>query len=460
MEPKGRKPKIAANILWETMLSATDELLVVVDKEGYIEVISKAYAEFLGIDPKTAAGRHVRDVIENTRMDIVIQTGKAELSEFQEIKGHRMIASRIPIVKDGETVGALGRVLFRNAEDLRALYERMRAMERELNSYKKAYGKINAARYNINDIVGNCAVMTGLKEAAKRVAKTNSSVLILGESGTGKELFAHSIHQASPRKNAPFITVNCGTLPEDLIESELFGYEGGSFTGAKREGKQGMFQAAEGGTIFLDEIGDLPLPMQVKLLRVLQEREIQRIGSNVREPVNVRVLAATNRDLYQMVREGKFRSDLYYRLNVVTLYIPALRERREDIPLLAKALVEKFAKREGVAVEGVTKAAMDCLTSYDWAGNVREMENALERAINFVGKDRWIQVEHLPVYITKVRPETYQRSGDLKEVVAEAERQAIVDTLLQCRNSKSEAAKKLGVCRTTLYEKMLKYGIT
>lgn len=460
MEPKGRKPKIAANILWETMLSATDELLVVVDKEGYIEVISKAYAEFLGIDPKTAAGRHVRDVIENTRMDIVIQTGKAELSEFQEIKGHRMIASRIPIVKDGETVGALGRVLFRNAEDLRALYERMRAMERELNSYKKAYGKINAARYNINDIVGNCAVMTGLKEAAKRVAKTNSSVLILGESGTGKELFAHSIHQASPRKNAPFITVNCGTLPEDLIESELFGYEGGSFTGAKREGKQGMFQAAEGGTIFLDEIGDLPLPMQVKLLRVLQEREIQRIGSNVREPVNVRVLAATNRDLYQMVREGKFRSDLYYRLNVVTLYIPALRERREDIPLLAKALVEKFAKREGVAVEGVTKAAMDCLTSYDWAGNVREMENALERAINFVGKDRWIQVEHLPVYITKARPETYQRGGDLKEVVAEAERQAIVDTLLQCRNSKSEAAKKLGVCRTTLYEKMLKYGIT
>ena len=294
MEPKDWKVKIAPDILWETMLSATDELLVVVDKEGYIEVISNAYAEILNIDPKKGAAQHVRDVIENTRMDVVIKTGQAELSEFQEIKGHRMIASRIPIVKDGKTVGALGRVLFRNAEDLRALYERMSAMERELNSYKKAYGKINTARYNINDIVGNCTAMMSLKEAAKKVAKTNSSVLILGESGTGKELFAHSIHQASPRKNAPFITVNCGTLPEDLIESELFGYEGGSFTGAKREGKQGLFQAAEGGTVFLDEIGDLPLPMQVKLLRVLQEKEIQRIGSNVREPVNVRVLAATN----------------------------------------------------------------------------------------------------------------------------------------------------------------------
>lgn len=459
MEPKSQKTKIAADILWKTMLSATDELLVVVDKEGYIEVISKAYAEFLGVDPETAAGQHVRDVIENTRMDIVIKTGKAELSEFQEIKGHRMIASRIPIVRDGETVGALGRVLFRNAEDLRTLYERMRAMERELNSYKKAYGKINFARYNINDIVGDSALMTGLKEVAKKVAKTNSSVLILGESGTGKELFAHSIHQASPRKNAPFITVNCGTLPADLIESELFGYEGGSFTGAKREGKQGMFQAAEGGTIFLDEIGDLPLSMQVKLLRVLQEKEIQRIGSNVREQVNVRVLAATSRNLNEMIREEKFRPDLFYRLNVVTLSIPALRERREDIPLLAEALVQKFATREGVAVEGITRPAMDCLTSYDWAGNVREMENALERAINFLGEDRWIKVEHLPGYITKMRPETYQKSGDLKEVVAEAERRAIVDTLLQCRYSKCETAKRLGISRTTLYDKMVKYGI-
>ncbi len=460
MEAKDRKPKIAADILWETMLSATDELLVVVNKEGHIEALSSAYAEFLNVDQKKVVGLHVRDVIENTRMDVVIQTGVAELGEFQSIKGRKMIASRIPIVKDGKIIGAFGRVLFRNTEDLRTLYEKMNAMERELNSYKKAYGKINAARYNINDIVGNCTVMLGLKEAAKKVAKTNSSVLILGESGTGKELFAHSIHQASPRKNAPFITVNCGTLPEDLIESELFGYEGGSFTGAKREGKQGLFQAAEGGTIFLDEIGDLPLSMQVKLLRVLQEKEVQRIGSNVREPVNVRVLAATNRDLYEMVREGKFRPDLYYRLNVVTLYIPALRERREDIPLLAKTLVEKFSKREGVAVEGITKAAMDCLTSYDWQGNVREMENALERAINFVGKDRWIQVEHLPVSITGAHPGTYQKGGDLKEIVAEAERQAIVDTLLQCRNSKSTAAKKLGISRTTLYEKMLKYGIT
>lgn len=459
MEEKGRRPEIAADILWETMLSATDELLVVVNKDGRIEALSRAYGEFLNVDPKKAVGLHVREVIENTRMDTVVHTGVAELGQFQSIQGRNMIASRTPIVKDGAIIGAFGRVLFRNTEDLRALYEKMSAMERELNSYKKAYGKINAARYSINDIVGSCAVMQGLKEATKKVAKTNSSVLILGESGTGKELFAHAVHQASTRRSGPFVTVNCAALPESLIESELFGYEGGSFTGAKREGKQGLFQAAEGGTVFLDEIGELPFSMQVKLLRVLQEKEVQRIGSNVREPVNVRILAATNRDLQEMVREGKFRSDLYYRLNVVTLYIPPLRERREDIPILAKVLTEKFARREGVAVEGISKAAMECLSSYGWRGNVREMENALERAINFVGKDRQIQVEHLPVSITGSRTEMFPKCCDLKETVAEAERQAIVNALLQCRNSKSAAAKKLGISRTTLYEKMLKHGM-
>lgn len=205
----------------------------------------------------------------------------------------------------------------------------------------------------------------------------------MGESGTGKELFAHSIHAGSMRRKAPFVCVNCGSIPEQLIESELFGYEEGAFTGARKGGKIGLFPAAHGGTIFLDEIGELPLPMQVRLLRVLQDREIQRVGSNVREKVNVRVVAATNRNLYQMVKKGEFRSDLYYRLNVVTLHLPLLRERKEDLPLLIRMILSKISKKENLGAIEISREAMDHLLRYDWPGNVRELENVLERAVNF-----------------------------------------------------------------------------
>ncbi|WP_130861772.1 sigma-54 interaction domain-containing protein [Bacilliculturomica massiliensis] len=457
MKRSGRKEKIAADILLETMLSAVDELIVIVDKEGYIEALSKAYAEFLGVNQKTVVGRHVSEVIENTRMDIVTKTGIPETGEFQQIKGEKMIASRIPIYKDGEILGAFGRVLFRSMGDLRMLYEKMNSMELELSLYKKTFGKINTARYSVDDITGNCDLMRDLKETVKKVAKTNSSVLILGESGTGKELFAHAVHQASMRKSAPFICVNCGTIPSQLIESELFGYEEGSFTGAKKGGKTGLFQAAHGGTIFLDEIGDLPLDMQVKLLRVLQDKEIQKIGSNVREPVNVRVVAATNKSLYKMVQEDRFRSDLYYRLNVVTLHIPALRERKEDIPFLARIFIQKFARRENLTVEGVSKGAMEYLMRYDWPGNVRELENVLERAINFIGSDGKIKVEHLPSRITGLEADF--RAKTLKETMEESERLAIVGALMRSGNSKTKAARELGISRTTLYEKMMKYEI-
>lgn len=457
MGQSGRREKIAADLLLDTMLSAVDERIVIVDKEGYIEALSKAYAEFLGVRPETVMGRHVSEVIENTRMDVVTKTGLPEIGEFQQVNGEKMIASRIPIFKDGEIVGAFGRVLFRNAKDLRTLYNKMNSIEQELDMYKKTFGKINTARYNVEDIAGSCELMRDLKETVRKVAKTNSNVLILGESGTGKELFAHSIHRASMRKNAPFICVNCGTIPAELIESELFGYEEGSFTGAKKGGKTGLFQAAHKGTIFLDEIGDLPLSMQVKLLRVLQDKEIQRIGSNVREQVDVRIVAATNKSLYKMVQGNTFRSDLYYRLNVVTLHIPALRDRKEDIPLLASVLVQKFAKRENVTVEGVSKGAMEYLMRYDWPGNVRELENVLERAINFLEGGRTIKVEHLPSRITGMEESVQGKT--LKETMRDSERLAIVGALMRCGNSKTKAAKELGISRTTLYEKMMKYEI-
>lgn len=457
MNELGKVQKIEANIVLDTMMSAVDELLIVVNKEGYIEALSKAYAEFLSVEQKNVIGRHVSEVIENTRMDIVTKTGLAEIGEFQEIHGEKMIATRIPISKDGEIIGAFGRVLFRNARELEILHDKLNTMESELNLYKKTFGKVNASKYRVDDIIGECDIMKELKESVKKVAKTNSSVLILGESGTGKELFAHSIHSASMRKNEPFICVNCGTIPENLIESELFGYEEGAFTGAKKGGKTGLFQAANGGTIFLDEIGDLPLPMQVKMLRVLQDKEIQKVGSNVREPINVRVVAATNKNLNSMIKEGQFRSDLYYRLNVVTLNIPALRERKDDLPFLVNSLLTKISKKENLGNITISKAAMEYLISYDWPGNVRELENVIERAINFIGSDKKIEIKHLPVWITGI-----ENAGDvrnLKEIVENAELEGIRNALRQCKNKKTKAARQLGISRTTLYEKMLKYGL-
>ena len=457
MEKQKRFPKIDEASLLETMLAAPDELIVVVNKNGYIENMSKAYGEFLGIQVQNAIGRHVTEVIENTRMDIVVKTGVPETGETQDIHGEKMIATRIPIRKNGMVIGAYGRVLVRNTRELHMLHDKLSSIEMDLNMYKRTFEKINTAKYTVDDIIGDCSIMQDLKDSVRKVAKTNSNVLIMGESGTGKELFAHSIHAGSMRRKAPFVCVNCGSIPEQLIESELFGYEEGAFTGARKGGKIGLFPAAHGGTIFLDEIGELPLPMQVRLLRVLQDREIQRVGSNVREKVNVRVVAATNRNLYQMVKKGEFRSDLYYRLNVVTLHLPLLRERKEDLPLLIRMILSKISKKENLGAIEISREAMDHLLRYDWPGNVRELENVLERAINFTDAGEKIKAKNLPERITGSM--VSQTVMPLKELMENTEKDAIKDALLRCRNCKAKAANELGISRTTLYEKMMKYEI-
>lgn len=457
MEKRKRFPKIDEASLLETMLAAPDELIVVVNQNGYIENMSQAYGDFLGIQVQNAVGRHVTEVIENTRMDIVVKTGVPETGETQDIHGEKMIATRIPIRKNGMVIGAYGRVLVRNTRELHMLHDKLSSIEMELNMYKRTFEKINTAKYTVDDIIGDCSIMQDLKDSVRKVAKTNSNVLIMGESGTGKELFAHSIHAGSMRRKAPFVCVNCGSIPEQLIESELFGYEEGAFTGARKGGKIGLFPAAHGGTIFLDEIGELPLPMQVRLLRVLQDREIQRVGSNVREKVNVRVVAATNRNLYQMVKKGEFRSDLYYRLNVVTLHLPLLRERKEDLPLLIQMILSKISKKESLGAIEISREAMDHLLRYDWPGNVRELENVLERAINFTDAGEKIKAKNLPERITGSM--VSQTVMPLKELMENTEKDAIKDALLRCRNCKAKAANELGISRTTLYEKMMKYEI-
>lgn len=449
--------EMEAAFLLKTIMETTNDAIVYVNKEGYIEMISKPYADFLQVKREEVIGKHVRDVIENTRMDVVIKTGVSEIAEVQEINGNKMIATRIPVFVKGNVVGAVGRVLFRDINELNALYMKISKIEKELNLYKDEFKKVNSAKYSLDSIISESKSMHKIKELTKRTAKTNSNVLILGESGTGKELFAHAIHSISRRANAPFIKVNCGAIPYELLESELFGYEEGSFTGAKKGGKIGKFKAADGGTIFLDEIGDLPMNMQVKLLRVLQDKEIERIGSNSSEKVDVRIITATNRDLEEMVSEGKFRLDLYYRLNVLTIKVPPLRERKDDIPILSEYLIQKISRRENIRVDRISDSALEYLKRYNWPGNVRELENILERAINFLDEETVIKPEHLPSKITGIMRKKKIRT--LKLTLEEVERQAIIDSLIFSNGNKTKAASILDISRTSLYEKIDKYNI-
>ncbi|WP_236911100.1 sigma 54-interacting transcriptional regulator [Clostridium sp. Cult1] len=392
--------EIESALLLKALMETTNDPIVYVNKEGFIELFSKAYAEFLEIKVEDAVGKHVTEIIENTRMHIVVKNGIPEYEEVQKIKGKKMIATRIPVFFNGKVVGAVGKVLFRDIDELKYLYQKVSKIEKELNLYKNEFKTVNKAKYNLNHIISNSKSMDELKEFTKKIAQSNSNVLILGESGTGKELFAHSIHNNSRRVNSPFIKVNCGAIPYELLESELFGYEEGSFTGAKKGGRIGKFKAADGGTIFLDEIGDLPMNMQVKLLRVIQDKEIEKIGSSHSESIDVRIIAATNKDLEKMVDEGMFRLDLYYRLNVVNIRIPPLRERKEDINTLSQYLIKKTSRREDIRVDGISDEALEYLKRYHWPGNVRELGNILERAINFLDK-RLLLI--LNIYLVKLQ---------------------------------------------------------
>lgn len=448
---------IRVSHLLNTVMEATNDAIVYINKDGYIEMLSNPYAEFLGINKEDALGKHVTEVIQNTRMDTVIKTGKEEIAQVQEINGRKMIATRIPVILNGTIIGAVGKVLFKDVDELKSLYMKISKIEKELNLYKYEFKKANKAKYALDNIISESKSMEELKGITRKAAKTNSNILILGESGTGKELFAHAIHNNSKRIDAPFIKVNCGAIPYELLESELFGYEEGSFTGAKKGGKIGKFKAADGGTIFLDEIGDLPMNMQVKLLRVLQDKEIEKIGSNTSEKIDVRVIAATNQDLEKMISEGMFRLDLYYRLNVVSIKIPPLRERKDDIPILSNHLIEKISRNENIKVDRIPENTLEYLKRYNWPGNVRELENILERTINFLDKETIIRPEHLPRKITQIVGMKEIKS--LKEILEETEKQYIIDSLMVSNGNKTIAANGLDISRTTLYDKISKYDI-
>lgn len=439
----------------ETIVENAFEWLVVVNQQGEIIYINKNYCDFLQVNRNDVIGMHVTDVIENSRMHIVVETGKEEIADLQYIRGNYMIANRIPIISNGEVVGAFGTVFFRDTQEWKKMNSHVKSMLAKIQTYIQDIDR--SVKYGIEDILGESKEIHSLKEKVKMIASSDISVLIRGESGTGKELFAHSIHQLSNRSNQPFVKVNCGAIPEQLLESELFGYEEGAFTGAKKGGKKGKFQLADGGTLFLDEIGDMPINMQVKLLRALQEGEIESVGSTKPLSVDVRIIAATNRPLEKMMEEKRFREDLFYRINVIPFKVPSLRERMDDIPLLLDFFTKKITKRSGKRIRYIDEEVVEIINNYSWPGNIRELENVIEAAIHLTGNES-ITVDSLPDYIkdSSVYPLGKKK---LREILEETERRILQQSLNKYSDDKLAAAKALGISKSTMYEKLKKYGL-
>jgi len=431
---------------------------VVTDPDGYVIYFNKPYGQFLGVDADAQVGKLVTDVIENSRMHIVAKTGIPEINVAQRIKGQDMVVQRIPIKKNGKVIAVFGQVMFKKVSDVGKLAKDLSMLESKVKLYEEELLTLRSTRYTFDSIVGISTAIANLKKEAVKTANTNFPILITGESGTGKEMFAQAIHNVSPRRWHPFIRINCAAIPRDLLESELFGYEKGAFTGANQQGKPGKLELANHGTVFLDEIGDMPLEMQPKLLRVLEEKEIEHIGGTTPVRSDFRLITASNQNLEEMVAEGKFRKDLFYRLNVIRLRIPPLRERREDVLPIARGIVQNMADDSPFREIKIQHQAEEALVNYDWPGNVRELLNLLSRAMCF-SEDGSIHLYDLPFFLRTRIPDSEDTDFSLGKVVGSSEKEAILKALSTTNNNKTEASALLGIHRTLLYKKMKKYQI-
>lgn len=441
--------------------------VIVTDADGYITHFNKPYGKFLNINPEEQIGKHCTDVVENTRMHIVAQTGMPEINHSHFIMGQNMVVQRIPIKKGGKVIAVFGQVMFKNAKDVTKLAKKLSCLESKVKEYEKELSTLRARRYTFDSIVGVSEAMIALKTEAMKAAANSFPVLITGESGTGKELFAQAIHNAGPRSQYPFVRLNCSAIPKELIESELFGYERGAFTGASASGKEGKFELADKGTIFLDEIGDMALEMQPKLLRVLEEKEFTRLGGKSVIRSDFRLIAATNQNLQEMVPKKRFRMDLFYRLNVIPLHLPPLRERREDIVPLAKFMLKNLAASANLRMISISPEAEEALKNNDWPGNTRELQNVLERTISSL-ESYTICLQDLPCYLSHTAQTLNAKSSldspgknhiSLKDIQQETERETLLQTLHRTNYNKQKASMLLGVHRTLLYKKMKKYNI-
>ncbi|MCB2228707.1 MAG: sigma 54-interacting transcriptional regulator [Desulfarculaceae bacterium] len=432
---------------------------LVTDPEGKIIRFNRPYADFMEVDPSDLIGRQVTEVIDNTRMHIVAQTGKPESMLIQRIKEKDLVVQRIPIKKNGQVMAVFGQIMFKDLREIHALAKTLELMESRVRLYEEELTALRRARYTLQSIKGTSQSMSRLRAEAEQAGGHSLPVLITGESGTGKEIFAQAIHNASHRRLHPFVRINCAAIPHDLFESELFGYAKGAFTGALSQGKPGKFELAGAGTLFLDEIGEMPLEMQPKLLQILEEKVYERVGGVKPMRTQCRIMAATNRNLENMMNEGSFRKDLFFRLNVVPIRLSPLRERRDDILPIARHLLEQIAQDFGQVRYTLAEEAAAILTAYDWPGNVRELHNVLERALSLM-KGEHIKADSLPLYLRRQQHlPVVEDHWDLKALVRQTEKKVITEALASTDNNKALTARLLGIDRTVLYRKMKKYGI-
>lgn len=452
----------------------TFDNLVIIDEKGILKYLSPDMYPMVEAYnkkplPDSVVNRHISEIHPASKILNALNEQNPDELCFYFASDVTNIARIKAIQKDGKIVGAIDYDYFTDGPQLKSFIDKLSEygekgfinLEDTFQSMFEASKKKHAIKYVVTDIIGKSPAIRGLRMQIGKIAESSSTVLITGKTGCGKELVAHSIHNLSLRCRNDMVEVNCAAIPEALFESELFGYEDGAFTGAKRGGKKGMFERADKSTIFLDEVDQLPFNVQPKLLRVLQEKEVTPIGGSAR-PIDIRVIAATNKDLWRMVQEGKFREDLYYRLNVIEINIPPLCERKEDIPLLVNYQMQKLNKQMTKNIKKVAPEVLDIFMHYDWPGNVRELNNVLEYAANICMEDK-ISSDHLGSFIRRVIGNNidyhFESDSPLEDIKMQAEKSAVKTALEITGNNRSKAAKLLKISRTALYDKIEKYDL-
>ena len=450
--------------------------VTLIDENCNIVHMNQNYCDYLGYPREELIGKNISDIIPGSRLHETITSGESTFNDiFVYDDGRKLVYSKMPVKNsDGKPIGVVSISAFDTTDINHELYSELEDLRFSNEMYEKRLNALNSAPSVFDNIVGRSPSISDIKTVLNKVINSRLPILLTGESGTGKEVFANAIHNASDWKDAPFIRVNCAAIPKELMESELFGYEPGSFSGALNKGKPGKFELANNGTIMLDEISELPLDMQTKLLRVLQEYEVERIGSVKPKKLNIQVICCTNSDLYEKVKEHKFREDLLYRINVMEIEIPPLRERIEDIEDLSKSLIKKINNKYNINIKGITKDAISYLKRYDWPGNVRELEHVIERACIIVRDRALIKNDFLflekKILGTDLQEKTNGRNKknasdtlmsneSFKEIIQNSEKDEIIKALKLANGNKKVAAEKLNISRSNLYYKIKKLGI-
>lgn len=474
MEPLLQMINATATSLVLDILDTVQDVMIIINKDSKILWVNSTYCQAYNVERSKIIDRYLSEIEPNARVLDVLKTGKPVKNEGSHIYSLNIdvVADNAPLFHEGKLVGAIS--VFRNVMEVTKMNDELEYFKKLTADLEKKLDKSTVLPCTFHKIIGHSKKLMNVLYMANKIAKTEVPVLIRGESGVGKEGLADAIHLSSERANGEFVKINCAAIPEALLESELFGYEKGAFTGARTEGKIGKFEMADQGTILLDEIGDMSLAMQAKVLRAIQEKEIERVGGNKRIKVNTRIIAATNKDLREMIRNKTFREDLYYRINGVELILPPLRERKEDIPRLVRSFLSEMCKTNGKEL-AMSQAAIEVLQGYSWPGNIRELRNIIELIVA-ISPSGMIWADMLPASLTGGNPEEevqisaqereslpthyyYQDGFYLKEIVEKVEKETIAAALLKTENNKSKAMSILGLSRRSFYQKIRKYNI-